>query len=267
MSNNWFFHTSKLKSWFFYIDENNQAKFKDLIEKTLDYRLSFSNQEKISIVKYLRFLKLSMEYKYHRLSNNRPLIKDPIAFFSAEWISKSFDCKVIVTVRHPAPFIASLKVKNWKFDFNNFLDQKNLMNKLKPFNEEIQIISRSKNSSIIDQGILLWKIFTYQTNQYMEEHSNWIFVRHMDLVNNPEKNFKQIIRYCDLEYTKTTKNFLKKTISSKNPKEVMTSSNIYRDTNSILTLWKERLTTSEILKIRNSVDEYYYYFYEDDDWS
>lgn len=63
---------------------------------------------------------------------------------------------VLVQVRHPAAFCSSLKVKDWEFDFNNFLRQPLLIeNYLYPFRDEIQEFAERKRN-IIEQGILLW---------------------------------------------------------------------------------------------------------------
>src|SRR5690606_16487469 len=43
----------------------------------------------------------------------QPLYKDPIAFMSAEWFYENMDAYIVISVRHPAAFVASLKVKYW----------------------------------------------------------------------------------------------------------------------------------------------------------
>lgn len=70
-------------------------------------------------------------------------MKDPIAIFSVEWLVELFEFRTIVTIRHPAAFAGSLKVKNWTFPFSHFLNQPPLMDgPLSKFSEEISEFSK-----------------------------------------------------------------------------------------------------------------------------
>src|SRR5439155_664004 len=44
-----------------------------------------------------------------RLRAARPLLKDPIAAFSASWLARTFGMATVVVVRHPGAFASSLK--------------------------------------------------------------------------------------------------------------------------------------------------------------
>nr|MCH9661426.1 sulfotransferase [Bacteroidota bacterium] len=59
--------------------------------------------------------------------SHRTVIKDPIALMSADWIYENLNWDVVVIIRHPAAFIASLKVKNWQFNFKNLQEQSALI--------------------------------------------------------------------------------------------------------------------------------------------
>lgn len=50
----------------------------------------------------------------------RLLIKDPLAYFSSKWFAKSYDMDVLILIRHPAAFAASLKQQGWYFPFSHF---------------------------------------------------------------------------------------------------------------------------------------------------
>ena len=60
---------------------------------------------------------------YFRVSKKRPLIKDPIAFFSACWLQQIFNMKAVCLIRHPAAFVNSIINARWDFPFQHFLDQ------------------------------------------------------------------------------------------------------------------------------------------------
>ena len=72
-------------------------------------------------------------------AGSRPLLKDPIAVFSAAWLARTFGMRVVLSVRHPAAFAASLKRLDWTFDFNQLLAQPLLMRDLlEPFGEQLE---------------------------------------------------------------------------------------------------------------------------------
>ena len=48
-------------------------------------------------------------FEARRRRGDRVVMKDPLAFFSAEWLMQNFGMTVVVLIRHPAAFVASLK--------------------------------------------------------------------------------------------------------------------------------------------------------------
>lgn len=152
---------AKFDYWFTYITKENESLFYRDIENTLSFRYNLTGE-----LNGLRALKeasrIFKEYKkfvLHRFHNARPLVKDPIAFFSSGWLAETFDMNVVVLIRHPAAFAGSLKKLNWCHDFSHFLKQPLLMrDHLSPFEDEIREYADHRKN-IIDQAILLWKIF------------------------------------------------------------------------------------------------------------
>ena len=47
----------------------------------------------------------------------RPLLKDPIAVFSAEWLGDTFGMDVVVLIRHPAAFVNSIVARQLRHPF------------------------------------------------------------------------------------------------------------------------------------------------------
>src|SRR6185369_11076039 len=109
------------------------------------------------------------EYQFflkHRRQGSRPLLKDPLALFSAEWLADRFNMDVVIMIRHPAAFVSSIKKLNWTHPFSHFLEQPLLMETvLSPFTAEIKEHA-SKEYSITDQAILLWRLLHYVTMNY-----------------------------------------------------------------------------------------------------
>ena len=66
------------------------------------------------------------------------LFKDPIALLSAPMIAHKLNAQVVVVIRNPWAFIASLKVANWNFPFSHFVEQEALIyGELSAFRTEI----------------------------------------------------------------------------------------------------------------------------------
>jgi hypothetical protein len=202
------------------------------------------------------------------MSNARPLLKDPIAVFSAEWLASTFDMDIVVMIRHPAAFASSLKRLNWTHDFSHFLAQPLLMRDyLQPFEAEIREYS-TREHDVIDQAALLWRLIYHVVAEYQKKHTNWVFLRHEDISRKPVDSFENLFHQLDLEFTDSVRREVLEYSDSSNPKEAPGKSPLYVKLNSHenLEIWKRRLTTAEIRRIRDSVEDVCSIFYDDEDW-
>ncbi len=238
-----------------------------LQKKALDYIESFYGLRSDWLLKNgsrIRSIKDGGKYFrniLYRLSC-RPLIKDPIAIMSVEWLYEKTDCDVIIIIRHPAAFIASLKVKNWVHDFTHFEQQESLLNKyLFPYKEQIIDFVNTEHD-IIEQGILLWNtIYSTVLQYYQKYEKQWCFVKHEDISMNPMDSFESICNEVNIKFTEHHKAFIRKTTSDRNGEGTLvrnSKSNIYS--------WKDRLTSGEIEKIKENTAHVWKHFYEESDW-
>src|SRR6185437_11687325 len=86
------------------------------------------------------------------------LVKDPIALFSSEWLAATFGMRVVVMIRHPAAFAVSIRRRNWRHRFGDFLDQPLLMRDfLGPHETELRAAGQ-RRPAILDEAILLWNV-------------------------------------------------------------------------------------------------------------
>ncbi len=72
-------------------------------------------------------------------------MKDPLALFSSEWLASEFDMDVVLLVRHPAAFAASVRRQGYHHPFSHFLLQPALMDRLRPFEAEIEAMETSSH--------------------------------------------------------------------------------------------------------------------------
>ena len=264
---------AKFAHWFPYITDENGPMFYEYIKKTLNFEYDVGEEIKTvrtpkDLVRiFSRILRDYPRFSWYRFRKVRPLVKDPIAIFSAEWLANTFDMDVVVLIRHPAAFASSLKRLNLTHPFSDFLSQPLLIkNHLYPFEKEIKLLTHNAKD-IIDQAILLWRLVYYMVIKYRIKHDDWIFVRHEDLSCDPLLGFQDIFSRLDLEFTSRVRAVIQKYSSPMNPQEAP-QGGISLKLNSKLNIynWKHRLTKFEIERIREGVEDIAKEFYSDDDW-
>jgi Sulfotransferase family len=253
---------------FQYVCDKNSDNYEEVLRKVINYEYPLSSnllglRTTRGAAKITRDYGLSM---LHKIRGDTPIIKDPFAFFSAEWLCKTFDMNALIMIRHPAAFCSSLKLMNWKFDFNHFLEQPLLMDRyLGEFEEEIREFAENEND-IIQQAILLWNCIHHTINIYQKNHPEWLFVKHEDLSMDPVTHFQSIYQSFDLELTDRIKSKILKLTGDHNPSEQQRAHEIVRDSKVNIYNWKNRLSQNEINVIMKKTYESSTSFYAENEW-
>lgn len=249
-----------LRYWFQYISNDSSIEEQQAM---LDYIFSFISSNPLQIQKTTPFfvspIKFLKEWRSRFL--RRTLMKDPIALFSTEWLFEKLQCQVIISVRHPAAFIASLKVKEWSFPFHHLASQQELLlGVLNEYKEDIENASKH-NLSLIDQGILLWNCFYSVVKKYQEKYANtWYFVTHEDLSLNPVEEFQKVFQFLEIDWNDKVALKIKKTTEAK------VFSAHFRDSKKNIASWKNRLSQYEIEKIKTETAAVWKHFYTEGHW-
>ena len=257
---------AKFQFWFPYICDKNESLYIEDIYRTLcfDYRVEKEIKAITSIKDGLRFLRDVSLFSSHRTQSRRPLLKDPIALFSADWLTRRFAMDTIVLIRHPAAFAASLKKAQWFHPFTDFINQPLLMERyLEPYRATIiEQISKDKDKDIIEQSILLWNLIHYVILEYKKWNSDWIFVKHEDLSRNPLAEFQKIYKALDLKLPVFATKAIEKSTSPQTK-----STTLRRDSKSNVLEWRRRLSPDEIQRVRHGTHEISKHFYTGEDWA
>lgn len=254
---------SPLKFWFEYISASTPDEQK---QEVLAYLRSFyafpsryilDKALEIRSPKEAYLLLADLKGRY----TDRTLIKDPIAIMSAPWIQQQTNADVIVAIRHPAAFVASLLARNWHFDFNNLLQQPLLMEeRLQPFATQINAYA-AEQPGIIEQGILLWNIIYGTVKDYRDVYGDrWLFIRHEDISHHPVEMYKEIFHKLDIAFN----DFVKEKIiaSTTALEETAQLRNARKNTKT----WKHRLTVEQVEQIRVGTANVCAHFYNEEDW-
>lgn len=247
--------------WFEYVTPEAASQYEDAFERILAFQYPLWQRAKEFSVHFA--FRRALYFWWQRQRGSIPLIKDPIALCSAEWLAEQFDLNVLVMVRHPAAFVGSLKKKEWAFPFGDLLEQPQLLEAyFQPYVEQIERFV-IEEQPIVDQAALAWILMYTVVSKYHNRHSEWTFLRHEDVARNPLQTFKNLYRRLGLSYT----DWIHEQIEAhSNPPGSAGENTIRRDSASVIQNWKRRLTEEEIRRVRERTEVVASNFYTDDDW-
>ena len=100
---------------------------------------------------------------------------------------------VVVLIRHPAAFAASLKRLGWKHSFATFIQDGRVPEVLRPYEAEIRE-QAERPGEILAQAALLWRLLYNAVDGYRERHPDWAFVRHEDASLGPGRDLRAALR-------------------------------------------------------------------------
>ena len=259
---------AKVKHWYQYICEENEKEYIPAFEELLefDYHLLDEIRSLRSRRDVLRMGRDFVIFYNGLMRGQRALLKDPFAVFSTPWFAKRLNCKVVITVRHPAAFVSSLKRLNWPFDFQDLLAQPLLMrDHLEPYREQMLAV---KTDDVIGQAALLWKLIYGVVHATRASNTDFLTVRHEDLSLDPIPGYRALYTALRLEFTPRVEKTILNSSSSENPRE-LSRKKIYAiklDSRANVDNWKKRLTADEIEHVRRVTEEVSRLYYSDAEW-
>ncbi len=254
--------------WFPYVFAENQDPVAPAVADMLSfrYRPAAELRSVRSSKDVARLTRDWSDFTRWRRAGSRPLMKDPIALFSAEWLADTFDMDVIVLIRHPAAFVKSLTQRDLAHPFDHFLRQPLLMREfLQPFEEEIRTFS-AEPKPVFDQAVLLWNILASAILRYRETRPDWLFLRLEDIALDPIGRFRDIYARLGLTIDAATEQTISAHSDPSNPAEVDDPADARRDSRASIATWRQRLSPQEIARVRSAVEPISKEFYSDADW-
>jgi len=258
--------------WFMRIEPDGDPRYHTYLSKMLSWEFGWHDAAAATIRSpgaCVQAARVAHAFRQSRTRNRRPLLKDPIAVFSAEWLAETFAMDVLVLVRHPAAFAASLSRLDWRFDFTNFLSQPSLMSTdLAPFADEIEAAARRPPDPIAEAG-LLWKSIYATVDRYRRERPRWMFVRHEDLSADPSNGFHAICRRTGIGLSGDIADMVRRSTSPENPIDAPrgVAHAVMRDSRRAARSWRRRMDSREIALLRASVEDVASRFYTDEEWT
>ncbi|MEP6895910.1 MAG: sulfotransferase [Chloroflexota bacterium] len=259
---------AKVNHWYQYICDENENDFLPAFQQMLEYDYHLLDEVR-SIRSRKDFLRMGRDFMtfYYALERGqRALLKDPFAVFSVPWFANRLNCKVVITVRHPAAFTSSLQRLNWNFDFNDLLEQPLLMrDHLEAYREEMSAI---KADDVIGQAALLWKMIYHAVHTTRGLNPDLQVVRHEDFSRDPVNRYCGLYATLGLGFTSRVEKTILNSSNSENPGELSfkKTHSVKLDSAANVKNWKKRLSAEDLKRIREITAEVADFYYSGDEW-
>ena len=248
--------------FYLYVDERNSDRYNGRLQAMS--RLEFP----LSWVRGRTSLRTWRTAYGHRRHRRTAMVKDPLALFSTPWLAAELGFRPVILVRHPAAFVSSLVRVGWQVRFGSWLRQPLLMDSLlAPWAEQIERAEAGERDLVRD-GALLWAVCNDVVRRWRDEHPEWWVIRHEDLAGDPERAFADLYRGLGLTWSPSVAAAVRASTSSDNPTDVSSGAQheLARDSRGIATLWRSRLSESDVSVVREVTAEVGRAFYGDGMW-
>ena len=253
--------------YFTVVTPENEGRYRTGLEQTIEFRYGLGPQLRSlrGVADVARTGRDLVRVNRARLTHARPLVKDPIALLSAEWLAETFGMDVVVLIRHPAAFAASLKRLGWKHSFATFIQDGRVPKVLRPFEAEIRE-QAERPGEVLAQAARLWRVLYNAVDGYRQRHPDWSFVRHEDASADPVATFERLYEQLGLELTSHAREAIARASGSDNPAELSRPHSVELDSAASLGRWRDDLTPAEVETLRERTRDVWRHFYSDEDW-
>ena len=253
---------------FEYVCAENEQDYAERVARTL--RFSYDLRRQLPAIRSLRVLRRTgidlYGFTRSRLRDARPLVKDPIAVLSSEWLASRFDMQVVLLVRHPAAFASSLTRLGWSHDFTSFLEQPLLLrDHLGRFEDEIRDFAEQPRDSF-EQSILLWRLIYSTVATFRSRNPGWSYLRHEDLALDPAAGFESLYATLGMGLDDEIRRQIVEHSDEENPDEIAGWHGVRLNSRASVGAWRQRLTPDQIERVREGTRDVWPAFYAGEDW-
>ena len=263
---------------FLYIPEDSDSAdrayrpvFNDLLAGKSHFRSSLLPQRDQSVAKQLarRLLHSRTALAYQRDSRDprktRPVIKDPLACFSAAYLHHRLGYDTVIIVRHPASTIASFKRLGWHFSLKEIGGQSELVRR----HLEGLLPTADQNTLTPVQGwSYVWLAIYKALSDFADTYPDMIVVLHTELSRNPDTTFAGLYEKLRLPYSDDFRTAVRNHTSAQNPADAPTgvAHALKRDSAQAMTSWKRILEPKEVDEIRELTRSVSDRYFDSSDW-
>lgn len=205
------------------------------------------------------------------LRKKAPLFKDPIALMSAEWVADRFDARVVISVRHPAAYVNSVRRLDWRTPVEDFTEQPRLLESL-PADLREALLKRvserpmPEHFDLVDAA-LCWRVFYTVVADYRLGHPDWIVLRHEDMCRDYIGGFRRLYDSLGMTWTDEIASEIESRCGHANTvvQGDVTHAQA-QDSRAVADIWRERFTSEELRTIRELTSPAWEAFYSPGTW-
>ncbi|MEO0508503.1 MAG: sulfotransferase domain-containing protein [Verrucomicrobiota bacterium] len=237
-------------TWYPYISDFDCSRQVDAFQRLEQFGFNYLNglRDIKSLRTLLRYGRDAVNFNRWRCEQRRLLIKDPMAFYSAEWIHRRLNSQVIVLIRNPMAFVASMLRAGWYMPLVDIVNQVELV---EAYPSEIlddihAFLEGSGDCHSVEACTLGWRYIHQVIIMLKEKYSNWLFISHEDLVRLPSKMITEVFNYLREEPGTKLLSYLDNSLSSDQGERGMR-----RDPAKLLASYEKVLTHEQIKYIRD----------------
>ncbi len=246
---------------FFRIPDGESQAYKAQLDRlvelgTLTGRLkklprgAFDRFRKVKDTSSALALKKCVQKRERFLSAKRVTFKDPVAFFSVDWLARTYNAHVVLMLRHPGGVVSSYLALGWN------AETPELMGSLLPSTRQklkAEIAAWEANpEDKVGALILQWKIFTVETMTLAEANPDWHVVSHEYLCDYPREVFAHLFDACGIEFSDEVQDKIQQSTGADNIVDPAkhTQHNLNRQSKTLKDTWKKRLDEEIITRIQ-----------------
>lgn len=258
--------TEPMPRWFMYITADNEDPYVAPLRRVLELRYPFASslaaiRHPKQAVRQAPEMARALAYRARKV---RPLLKDPFALYSAEWLADRFQVKPIVMIRKPVAFVSSIKKLNWGFDYEReWMSQPLLMrDHLEGHRKHFE--GYEGEVDLVGEGIAMWNAMYDFVDKLRTRRPEFHYVRYEDLAADPIEGYRNLYRDLHLQWDDRVQERIHSFSDSANPKDVSPRRRraIRRDSTAATDTWRNRLTPDEVRRVEAETADVAARFYE-----
>lgn len=198
-------------SQFLYLDSRNGGSFKERFELLLQLEPRFRGVGRAGADDCLKLILEALFAEGASRSEIRPIVKDPIAMLSTEWLVDEFAMIPVIVLRHPISVIKSLLRLDWMRPGTGIVYIKNQPPVIDRFyGGQLGELNAYIDADLgtLERTTLFVRYLYLALADYAETHSNWVYLPYERLTVEASDVFTATFDRLGLEPTSETEALL-----------------------------------------------------------
>lgn len=181
------------------------------------------------------------------------IVKDPFCLFSAAYLIENYDAKILITIRHPAALIGSMRRMGWSPSILSLVSQPLLMKTYLPEYNRDEITQLAEGDDIFANFVFWLAAYRFSTEMADKYPNNVFLVEIEKLSTGKDQILDQLLSHVGLEGGYS---FAEKFISETTHGETVVPADgilhvFYRNADALATFWHNKLTDDEKAKLNS----------------